>query len=160
MGERVEADEGPRGVVAGGGGGQSALAQPVGDAPGQAEQLGVGGEEGLLVAVEDLDQAGELGPAFAGQGEVGAEVEEGDLADLGAGADGLAEAVGEVGASGGGVGLDAADEHGIRCSMAHRRRRKRQSAILYPYTSPREIHGSNDHVRGPLSVWILPSRDR
>lgn len=48
------------------------------------ERLGIGRQEGRLVLVEGLDEAGALGPALAGDEEVGAELEEGDWADLGA----------------------------------------------------------------------------
>ena len=52
------------------------------------------------------------GPLFAGNPEVAAQVEQGALSDLGAGALAVHEAVGVVGLAVGTAGLGASDEHG------------------------------------------------
>ena len=86
-----------------------------GDAPGEGEQLGVGGHERRLVGAQVLDERHEGGPVALGHGELGAEVEQGDLAGCAAlGAHTVGEAEGVVLLPGGvaaGSGVDAADVH-------------------------------------------------
>ena len=65
------------------------------------------------LTVEDLvDALAQCGPLGLGNLEVAAEVEQGALADLGAGALAAHEAVGVVGLAVGMAGLGASDEHG------------------------------------------------
>ena len=115
--EGVEMDGGE--VVAGMEG--AALDQGAVDAPGEGEQPGVGGVERELGGVAVEDELDEFGPAPGGQVEVGAEVEEMDLAGAGRGADIADEAEGGVGAAGGAVaGGDLADEHGTSMGFGGR----------------------------------------
>ena len=105
--EGLQVNGGEVGIVEG-----QALDEQVMDALGALEQLGVGGDEGLLAGGEVLDQLDEPGPEGFGHGEVGAEVEQVDLADAAGGADGADEAEGGVVAAGlAGAGADLADEH-------------------------------------------------
>ena len=105
--EGLQVDGSEVGVVKG-----QALDEQVMDALGGLEDLGVGGDEGLLAGGEVLDQLDEAGPEGFGDGEVGAQVEEVDLADAAGGADSAGEAEGGVVAAGlAGAGTDLANEH-------------------------------------------------
>ena len=107
--EGVEADGDE--VVAGMEG--AALEEAAVDALGEGEQWGVGRFEGELGGVAVEDELDEFGPALGWDIQVGAEVEEVDLAAAGVRADIADEAEGGVGAAGGAVaGSDLADEHG------------------------------------------------
>ena len=108
--ERVEQDGGPR--AGAGGGGEAAGAQLLDERLGDGADGGRVCQQRLLAGQQVLDAAGQVGPQRPLEGELGAEVEQGCLADLAAAAYGMHEAEAEAGPAGGGVGLGGADEHG------------------------------------------------
>ena len=74
-----------------------------------------GRDQGLLAAEELFETDTEQRPVSLRDGEVAAGIEQGTSADACPDAFGMDEAAGEVAvAAGGGEGLDAADEHGLR----------------------------------------------
>jgi hypothetical protein len=78
------------------------------------EQVGVGLDERVAAGADGSDEFAESGPLGLGHGEMGAEIEQGELADGVAGADAADKAEGGIGlrGAGAGTGVDAADEHG------------------------------------------------
>ncbi len=134
-----------------GGSSLAAALEPAGGVFGQGEQFPVRFEERRRPIIDALDKEGELLPAVLGEREVGAEIEEVDLADAGAGADGFAEAVGEAGAALGRAGLGAADKHAARdqCGMpgsedgANTRRPEKKMALHSGMFNHHLTHKSN-----------------
>ena len=74
--------------------------------------VGVSSSSGVLTVEDLVDALAQCGPLGLGNLEVAAEVEQGALADLRAGALAAHEAVGVVGLAVGMAGLGASDEHG------------------------------------------------
>ena len=108
--EGIEVDEGE--IVAGGVG-QGGEAEAFGNLLGGLEEGGIGSEQGGLAGAEGVDQLAESGPLGGRDGELGPEIEKGDLADGAGGADAADKAEGGVGlGAGAGPGVNAADEHG------------------------------------------------
>ncbi len=85
--------------------------QAADDLLGQLEEVWIWLEEGLRAYIERLHEERGLVPAFHEDREVGTEVEERNLEDLGTRADRLAEPVGETGALVRGSGLGSANIH-------------------------------------------------
>ena len=75
------------------------------------EDLGLGGRQGCLAGKQVLGEAGDAGPEGAGEGEVGAEVEQSLLAHLAVLADGADEAVAVAGLAADEMGSGGPDEH-------------------------------------------------
>ena len=78
---------------------------------GGGEDLGLGGQQGRLAGKQILGEAGDVGPEGAGEGEVGAEVEQGFLAHLAVLADGADEAEAVAGLAADEMGSGGPDEH-------------------------------------------------